>query len=762
MKKARIQRTKRCLVCTTIFLLAFGVGASAEDSSLYTLEDMLVTAMKREQNILDAPVAVQNFAGDLVETMHLSNAFDLADQIPGAYASKPSQPTIGEIFIRGAGASSFQSGGAKGDRTTGVYVDDTPMVYPNHQRLPPVPMFDLERVEVLRGPQGTTYGAGSMGGTIKYVTRSPDLDSFNGKLQLTGSETKGAHGLNNRVDAVVNIPVVRDRFAVRIFVQDEQKAAIADVRDRPDIDNADDFDSRSFRVKALLQVTDTLTVEAAHWESDFEQWRFRSYDTTDPITFGAFDDSFPRNDSVFEQSTLTVNWDLPFAELISNTQWIGDDQEIGPNNRAKEFMTVGKLPLTICQPESAPHPPGHPCILDLDSGNMVHGWSEELRLVSTGPALFQWLVGVQVLDMDQDGEEMWDLHGFVETLFPDNQVVALLNTQSTAVFGEVSYSFMDRKLVALAGLRWFDDTRTQKEWFTREFVDGEPVNFGFFHNEKNFDSVNPRFNVAYLPNDVGMFYLNIAKGFRSGVAMRQNDVENVVLSGVAGVDSIFANGDTVWSYDLGTKWLFLDGRLVVQGAVYLAQWADLQQQVGVTFERDGQEFTNGSISYNVGDADMLGLEWDLQYRLTDQLTLGFNGAKTNSEYTDVVDNPSVTPKPQLRSGNEVPLVPEWTFGALATYRAPLADSGWWLSMVGSAAYRSEAITEEGVDAERPFRRLNLYATVERAPWSVQLFVENATDFTGRFYAGSAETLGGPILDPRTVGLTLRYVPEQQN
>ena len=95
----------------------------------------------------------------------------------------------------------------------------------------------------------------------------------------------------------------------------------------------------------------------------------------------------------------------------------------------------------------------------------------------------------------------------------------------------------------------------------------------------------------------------------------------------------------------------------------------------------------------------------------------------------------------------MPLVPEWTFAALATYRVRLMDSGWWLSVVGSAAYRTEAITEQGVDAEKPFRRLNLYATAERAPWSVQLFMENATDFTGRFYAGSAETLGGPILDP---------------
>lgn len=759
MQIARIWKTKRCLVGTAIFLLVFGVGSRAEESSQNVLEEVVVTAMKREQNILDAPVAVQNFSGDLVEETQLRNAFDLADQIPGAYASKPSQPTVGEIYIRGAGASSFQAGGSKGDRTTGVYVDDTPMVYPNEQRLPPVPMFDLERVEVLRGPQGTTYGAGSMGGTIKYITRSPDLESFGGKVQLTASETRGAHGDNRRIDAVVNIPVVKGRFGVRIFVQDEHKSAIADVQGRPDINDADDFDSQSFRIKALWQVTDNLSAEASHWKSEFEQWRFRSYDTTDPITFGAFDDSFPRNDSVFEQSTLTVKWELPFATLTSNTQWIGDDQDIGPNNRAKEFMTVGKFPLTICQPENAPHPAGHPCILDLDSGNMVHGWSEELRLVSSGDAPFQWLVGLQVMDMDQDGEEMWDLHGFIEAVFPDNQVVALLNTESTAVFGEASYAFMDGKLVALAGLRWFDDTRTQKEWFTREFVDGEPVNFEFFQTEKDFDSVNPRFNLSYFPNDTGMAYVNIAKGFRSGVAMRQNDVANVVLSGVAGVDGIFTDGDEVWSYEVGSKWVFLDGRLVAQGAVYFSQWEDLQQQVGVTFDLNGQEFTNGSISYNVGDADILGVEWDLRYRPTERLTLSFNGAYTDSEYTDVVDNPAITPRPQLRVGAEVPLIPEWTFGALATYRMPLMDTGWSLNLTGSAAYRTEAITEQGVGAEKDFRRLNLYATVERGSWSAQLFVENATNFDGRFIAGSAETNGGEILDPRTVGLAFRYVHE---
>ena len=164
MKKARTQKTKRCLVCTTILLLAFGVGVSAEDSSLYTLEDMLVTAMKREQNLLDAPVAVQNFAGDLVEVMHLSNAFDLADQIPGAYASKPSQPDHrGDLHPRRRSPAHSKRAAPTGigppASMSMIRRWCTPIISGFHR----YPCSDLERVEVLRGPQGTTYGRGVNG-----------------------------------------------------------------------------------------------------------------------------------------------------------------------------------------------------------------------------------------------------------------------------------------------------------------------------------------------------------------------------------------------------------------------------------------------------------------------------------------------------------------------------------------------------------------------------------------------------------------------
>jgi iron complex outermembrane receptor protein len=767
MRKIRL--TKQYLVNNfylLTFLLTFGVGARAEDSSADELmEEVVVTAMKREQNLMDAPVSVQSFSGDLVEELQLTNTFELADLIPGALAYKPSQPTLGEIFIRGAGASSFQSGGAKGDRTTGVYVDDTPMSYPNQQRLPPVPMFDLERVEVLRGPQGTTYGAGSMGGTIKYITRSPDLQSFGGKVQVTASDTNGAHELNQRIDAVVNIPLIQDRLAVRVMIQDNHLAGYASVQGSPDIKNADDFDQFIYRVKALWQVTDKLSVEATHWSSETEQWMVRNYPTREPVTFRPFPPGHEntRNDSVWENSSVTVNWELPFADLISNTQWLGEDPGFGPDNpNAADHTTPGFLPIGIC---SGSFGPDEWCVLDLSAGNMVYGMSQEARLVSNGDGPLQWIAGLSYMDMNSDGEEAWDLHGFLN--FLDNQGVNLLSTESRAVFGEVSYSFMDGKLIALAGLRFFEDTRVQEEWFTNEFENqetviedgveyltgGDAVNYSYFYDKKDFDTVNPRFNVSYFPSDEGMVYVNIAKGFRSGTAMGQNDLQLADIN-IEGIDGAFADGDTVWSYELGSKWVF--GRLVAQGAVIFSQWQDLQQQVGIDYVLNGVELTAGSIAYNIGDAGIWGAEWDLQYFATDHLTLGFNGAYTDGEYTSIVDNPVITPKDQHAVGKDVPLIVKWTGTATVAYRVPLMDTGWNLNLIGTAAYRHRPIAETGLPAKDPFRRVNLRASVERGPWSIQLFAENAFDENGIITPGTIGRENGTFLNPRTVGLTLRF------
>jgi iron complex outermembrane recepter protein len=757
---------KLIILLSASLCIATSQVAAEEDEP--TMEEIVVTALKREQNILDVPVSLQSFQGELVEELGLTNTFELADLIPGALAYKPSQPTLGEIYIRGAGVSSFQANGAAGDRSTGVYVDDTSMSYPNQQRLPPVPMFDLERVEVLRGPQGTTYGAGSMGGTIKYITRSPDLESFSGKVQVTVSDTDGAHELNNRIDAVLNIPVIQDRFAVRVFIQDSHLAGYASVQGSPEIKGADDFDQLNWRVKALWQVTDTLAVEATHWESEVEQWVVRSYATREPTTFNPFPPGAEntRNDSVWQNSTVTLNWELPIATLTINTQWLGDDPGYGPDNPyASDHTTPGFLPIPIC-PGGA-FGPDEWCILDLSAGNMVYGTSQEARLVSNGDGPFQWIAGLSYIDMNSDGEESWDLHGFLN--FLDNAGVNMLSTESRAVFGEVSYEFMDGKLLVLAGLRWFEDTRVQQEWFTNDFENqetviedgmeylsgGTPINYAYFSDEKDFDDVSPRFNVSYFPRDEGMVYVNIAKGFRSGTAMGQNDIQ-LADTNIQGIDGAFADGDSVWSYELGSKWVFADGRLIGQGAVVFSQWSDLQQQVGIDYVLDGQELTAGSIAYNVGDADIWSVEWDLTYRATDNLTLGFNGAYTDGEYTDIVASPVISTKPQHVEGEELPLVVKWTGTGTVAYRVPLMDTGWNLNLVGTAAYRSRALAETGLAANDPFRRVNLRASVERGPWSIQLFADNVFDENGLITPGSKGRENGTFLNPRTIGLSFRF------
>lgn len=755
-------------VLAMVILLFAGVlsgpaSASAEDAGARKvrqsniMEEIVVTANKREQNILDAAVAVQNFSGDALEENGIRNAFDLANAIPGALATFSSQPTTSEIYLRGAGASSWGRGGFKGDRTTGVYVDDTPMVYPNQQRLPPMPMFDLERVEVLRGPQGTTYGAGSMGGTIKYITRQPDLERFGGKVQMAHSDTQSASSANTRIDAVVNIPIVQNKFGVRIYLQDESRGGVGTVRGAPEIDDPGAYDTRAYRIKARWDVNDDLSMTASHWRSTFDQTILRSFASTDPIELNPVNPNFlPNNDTEFVQSTLTIALTLPFAQLTSNTQLTGDDQHIGPNKRNPAGKKTSTAESKFSQCAGGEFEPVS-CVAERVFGNTVHGWSEEIRLVSNTPGPFQWIAGVQYIDINNDGDAQLIYNPPLE-----NQnffQVNLLNTKSWAIFGEASYGFLDDKLVALMGLRYYEDDRSQPEYYTG-IRDGEYVDGLLINNEKSFDSVNPRFNISYFPSDRGMVYFNAAKGFRSGTVMRQYNIQALIFAGVQGIGSeTIADGDTVWSYEVGSKWTFLDGRLIAQGALYMSQWEDLQSRVGVQYVLDGVTRTAGNFQYNIGDADVMGLEWDLQFRATDGLTLSLNGALTGSEYTRISDLPAVLPPTQLQVGKDVVLIPKRTLSFTARYHAPLANTGWNINLNGVFAYRSSPINEFGVGAESAYRSVNLRAGVEKDRWQIQLFAENATNFDKRFNAGSATTSGGQILDPRTIGLSLRYAME---
>ena len=213
------------LAVTTVLIGTIARAQQPSTNAPDQVEEIVVSATKvGEQSLSDVPMAIQAFKGDALVKQGIREAKDLIELIPGA--SEQSEIGAGyKVFsFRGSGA-----GGPIGDGMIGYYLDDTPFGIPNFQAAPPIQYFDLEQVEVLRGPQGTLYGQGSMGGAIIYHTKNPDLSKFKVDSEVGGSKTAEAGDMNYRLSAAVSMPLVTDKLAVRLSGGYDHRAGYSDV-----------------------------------------------------------------------------------------------------------------------------------------------------------------------------------------------------------------------------------------------------------------------------------------------------------------------------------------------------------------------------------------------------------------------------------------------------------------------------------------------------------------------------------------------------
>src|SRR3569833_1164028 len=269
------------LSCAIGFAVACVLGEAAQaqevsqpvnDSSSPALQEVVVTATKvGAQQLSQVPMAIQAFTGEALQAKGIRDAKDLMELIPGA--SEQSEIGAGyKIFsFRGSGA-----GGPVGDGMIGYYLDDTPFGIPNFQSAPPVQFFDLERVEVLRGPQGTLYGSGSMGGVIIYHTRNPSLSRFMIDGEVESSKTADAGQLNYRTSAAVSMPLVPGQLALRLSGGYDYRAGYADVYQgapvgTPYKTNANDIHSSDAQAILLWQPVEDLTLRLRAWQFQTNQ-----------------------------------------------------------------------------------------------------------------------------------------------------------------------------------------------------------------------------------------------------------------------------------------------------------------------------------------------------------------------------------------------------------------------------------------------------------------------------------------------------------
>jgi len=595
MKTTRGRFMKTIPLALTALSLAISQHSFAQRDAL---EEIIVTAQKREQRQIEVPISITAISGEDLLQKGVSNLQDLSFNVPGM-SLREDGPGSYLIFMRGL--ANTDSGGA----LVGVYLDEAPMTLTGYDQLDMRPL-DLERVEVLKGPQGTLYGQGSIAGTVKYVTKAPLLDQFEASLSASLADVDGGE-TKKTVTTVVNIPVIEDIFALRLAAtmergggwQDQPEAGIKD-------GNYQDLDH--YRLRALWQVSDDLAINAMIVSHSNYSKLGLGYEQPDRTVDVSIDPSqqLVAKDYEYDLYNLKIEYDFDSFSVLSTTTYIQHDHQypfsyIGTEETFYDNNLEGISDIRV----------------DVDQ------ITQEFRVTSSGAGPLNWTGGVSMQKLDRDFVSYRDLkyYGSEFTLEP---AISQDISKNYAVFGDISYQFTDALEVGV-GIRYFEDDR---ETFngTRKLSD-------------TFDSIDPRVYVSYAVAEDANVYFNVGKGFRSG-GFNADDLPSY-------------DPESVINYELGAKAILADGAISAEIAAYFTDYKDMLRR-GLLFipaDNNFQELTS-----NIGNAEVKGLEGAITYHATDKLTLNASFSYIDSEVTSV-DAQDATNK----AGDPTDYVPEFSY-----------------------------------------------------------------------------------------------------
>jgi outer membrane receptor protein involved in Fe transport len=680
-----------------------------EDSS-----EIVVTAQKREQALLDVPLAIQAISGADLEESGTSELNDLIESIPGASSVSRTAPGFETIQIRGIAS------GTTGDATVGYYVDDVPFSVPNLQLAPPSRLFDLQRVEVLRGPQGTLYGQGAMGGTIRMITASPDYDDVLGRAQVEGSLTAGGEP-SYAVDGVVNVPISAGKVALRVSGGFEAVGGFADLA-RPSgtgfavtRKDVNDQESWNIRGKLGIKASDAVSLELGAWRVENSLDFRNTMDTADPPRFNDTTGPDARPNYIKTDLTLlsaVINADLGGARLTSSTSHIESLLDFDASFLTSPLFGSG--------------------FVRNDSTFKTTAFTQEIRLASAGESPFNWLVGGYYSNGKIESDICLGVILPCATPFPAGGNInstGRLKTRAFAIFGELSYALLDERLVATVGGRYFEDKRSTSGL-------NRYTNLATPATSDTFTTFNPRFNLSYKVSDDFLFYTNVAKGFRSGAF--QTPAQAATASAALGITIPTAiDPDKVWSYEIGAKGKLFGGVVTIDSAIYQIDWTNIQLQSTI----------NGVATLsNGGNARSKGIDLGLIIKPTKGLSLQVVGNINSTEFTSVL--PAIVAlNPRAARGSRIPTVPKSSLQLSANYGWKFAswDASGFIN--GSYTFRNSQLDSTGLVSDK-LNEFNLRAGISKDSWKFQIFGENIFD---KRVALTRGTLGIQPNFPRKIG-----------
>jgi iron complex outermembrane recepter protein len=674
--------------------------ASAAESSSIELEEVVVTAQKREERLMDVPMAITAVTGVELERRGASSLQDLQYSVPGLSLVQ-SGPGQERLQIRGVSSTN-------GLPTVGQYLDEMPIGIDDNTQSLDLRLIDMERVEVLRGPQGTLYGEGSMGGTIRYLTANPDVTQVGGSFEgQVGAVTDG--DIAGRVNGVVNLPLVRDRVGLRVVAGYENTGGWIDslATGQKDVNAAKIFTARG---KLVADITDTLQASVLVLHQDQKQ-NYQDYGKNRQTSSLLAEVNNPKYDLV----NAVVRWDLGWASLLNSFGY-----QNAKNNTMTDLSSV-YVPLL----PRLGFPQGFITSVGLGSTSSTNVYTDELRLASAPGGVLNWTVGLYGRDLDRDGVSKTVT---APGTAPFNLIAASATNKSKswAGFGELGWDATDH-LTVTGGLRYFHDTRTLTA-VSASF--GSPATN---NNSGDFSSVNPRVNLSYKLSPDGLVYVSAAKGFRSG------GFNSAATGGPLTYDP-----EKLWTYELGTKHQFLDHRLTFEGAAYYNDWKGVQSSFFPVGAAIGY-ITNG------GKVNGEGVDASLTARPTNSLTLNASYGWNNLTYK--------TGSAEHAVGDPVDYAIRKSWSAYIDYRRPLFGSTKGFARLDYQHAGASSIINRGAAVNVSISArdlLNARIGLDLGRYEASIFANNLTDMNKPIIPGPY----GVILQdveptPRIIGVNLK-------
>jgi outer membrane receptor protein involved in Fe transport len=716
-------------LCASVAMAETAAAVSAASDS--ELAEVIVTATRRSESIQSVPSQVTALTAGVLDQINARDLNDFAGFVPGlSFAS--TGPSTNLLVIRGITTGSQLSS------ATGVYLDDIPLGASTsngvgYQSLN-INAFDLNRIEVLNGPQGTLYGATSLGGTIKYIPNAPDLTSFGVDVGAQVAFTQHGH-IDHAYTGMVNIPIA-DIAAIRVDGYQVYDSGYAKdpIFGR---DNQGWARSEGGRVALLLKPSDDLDIQlrasTQHIPSESADVAFRDPKTRQP-TYGTYDQAYPTFQPSNYSLTLfsaAINYDTPWAKLSSITGLQTNNGTSYTDNSLTYDAALGGL----TDPFS------------LYVNTTTKKFTQEFRVASHENTHFQWLAGA-FLSNEKTNEvvDLFDNANPGGTFFGISPFTSFLPStyREYAAYADATI-FLTKQLELGLGVRYSRQKQAYEETVsgllaTRSAAVLTPPVATSDQSVMTY-LINPKFHIT----DNVMLYARAASGFRPGGP-------NFVLS--PGLGNPTYNPDRLWSYELGEKATLLDNRATLNFDIYDILWKDIQVTVNV-----------GGVNQleNAGTARVTGAEMAFNYRVFSALTLGGSAAYTNARLTSI---PTVIDVSTV--GVRLPLSPRFNFALIGTYDVTLPD-GYSGSVNVTDRWIGErnagfgtAISQQYTLASYNITDLNLAL---RAPHHLEygLFVRNLFDKAGEVSANIIPLQYDPaapaqvfLEQPRTVGLSIKY------